>query len=81
MKRNHKSYKFKVKRSQNQPCNMPEWQSRANQLFKLGNVARLSEPIALLVRRAERQWRTLQSEKVIGPEWQCPFLSYQPAAE
>ena len=39
----------------------------ANQFFKLGNVARLSEPTALSARRAAQQCGTLQSEKVIGP--------------
>jgi hypothetical protein len=37
--------------------------SRANQFFKLGNVARISEPTAPSARRAERQWGTLQSKK------------------
>jgi hypothetical protein len=40
---------------------------RASQFFKLGNVARLSEPTAFSAGRAERQWGTLHSEKVIGP--------------
>jgi hypothetical protein len=40
--------------------------ARANQFFKLGNVARLSDPTSLSARTAERQWGTLQSEKVIA---------------
>jgi hypothetical protein len=40
-------------------------ENRANQFFKLDNVARLSGTKALSARRAERQWGTLQSEKLI----------------
>ena len=54
---------------------------RANQFFKLGNVARLSEPTALAALRAERRWRIRQSEKVIYPAFVFPALACRGSAE
>jgi hypothetical protein len=39
----------------------------AIQFLKLGNIIRLSELTSLSARRADRQWGTLPSEKLICP--------------
>ena len=55
-----------------------EWQQNNNLRHPFSPcfvfIHNLSEPIALSAQRAERQWGTLQSEKVIRPAlWRCWF--------